>query len=77
MRKSYLSIVLIVTLALTACGTNASNATNVTSISVEDMPLSAEPADATTTQNNSIQAVFDSMIKKAPSWRALFERRTS
>ena len=57
MRKSYLSIVLIVTLALTACGTNASNATNVTSISVEDMPLSAEPADATTTQNNSIQAV--------------------
>jgi len=57
MRKSYLSIVLIATLALTACGTNASNATNVTSISVEDMPLSAEPADATTTHDNSVQAV--------------------
>lgn len=54
MRKSYLSIVLIAALALTACGTNASNATNVTSISVEDMPLSAEPADDTTTQNNTI-----------------------
>ncbi|MBO4912877.1 MAG: hypothetical protein J5504_09135 [Butyrivibrio sp.] len=54
MRKSYLSIVLIAALALTACGTNASNATNVTSISVEDMPLSAEPTDDTTTQNNTI-----------------------
>ncbi|MBO4456277.1 MAG: hypothetical protein J5802_01010 [Butyrivibrio sp.] len=55
MKKSYLSIALLMSITLTACGTNASNPANVTSISVEDMPLSAEPTDEATNQDNANQ----------------------
>ena len=51
MKKSYLSIALLMSLTLTACGTTVSNPTNITSIAAEDMPLSATPEEATVNEN--------------------------